>query len=76
MDKLITRWEDIDSQVRNGALPSDDGGVDINAEVARKQLQALRGPWNQTLKTLTGQKIASVQEWRTWINKNPRWKPK
>ena len=51
------------------------GRQNFGPQNAQALLRAIRGPWNGTLRKLTGQSFDSGAEWQNWWNKNKarRW---
>lgn len=46
------------------------GGANVEAQNARDRLAAIVGPWNDTMKALTGQDLDTFRKWQAWWNKN------
>ena len=45
-------------------------GANVEAQNAKYRLSTISGPWNDTLKALTGQNFDTFQKWQSWYNKN------
>lgn len=45
-------------------------GANVEAQNARDRLAAISGPWNETMKALTGQDFDTFRKWQNWYNKN------
>ena len=45
-------------------------GANVEAQNARDRLAAISGPWNETMKALTGQDFDTFRKWQAWYNKN------
>ncbi|MGC6487464.1 MAG: hypothetical protein ACON4Z_07455 [Planctomycetota bacterium] len=45
-------------------------GANVEAQNARDRLAAISGPWNETMKALTGQDFDTFRKWQGWYNKN------
>lgn len=45
-------------------------GANVEAQNAKDRLAAISGPWNDTMKALTGQDFDTFRKWQAWYNKN------
>ncbi|MEC8253181.1 MAG: hypothetical protein VX044_08220 [Planctomycetota bacterium] len=45
-------------------------GANVEAQNAKDRLAAISGPWNDTMKALTGQDFDTFRSWQSWYNKN------
>ena len=45
-------------------------GANVEAQNAKDRLAAISGPWNDTMKALTGQDFDTFRKWQGWYNKN------
>jgi len=45
-------------------------GANVESQNARDRLAAISGPWNDTMKALTGQDFDTFRKWQAWWNKN------
>jgi len=45
-------------------------GANVEAQNAKDRLSAIDGPWNETMKALTGQDFDKFLKWQAWYNKN------
>ena len=45
-------------------------GANVEAQNAKYRLSTISGPWNDTMKALTGQNFDTFQKWQSWYNKN------
>jgi hypothetical protein len=50
-------------------------GANVEAQNARDRLAAISGPWNESMKALTGQDFDTFRKWQGWYNKhkNDKW---
>ncbi|MFN3239881.1 MAG: hypothetical protein ACE37K_00015 [Planctomycetota bacterium] len=61
---MIIKWGSLSEAA------SQLGGANVEAQNARDRLAAIVGPWNETLKALTGQDQDTFRKWQAWWNKN------
>ena len=64
-DKLLKRYMEIEGRSRASVAPGDN-----DMATARRILQAIQDPWNQTLATMSGANHRTAEDWVKWWNEN------
>jgi hypothetical protein len=73
--RMVGRFGEWDMRASQLDPTDPNAPIDLGPQNARATLDHVRGPWNATLRALTGQSLSDAPDWQRWLNKNKEWLP-